>query len=76
MESKIEFRYSDEDLSVSFESQGVTTDEVLEHFVRFMLGMGYDRESIYTGMQEILEEHEDYLKSCAKLEASPLVDLS
>jgi len=54
----------------------VTTDEVLEHFVRFLLGMGYARESIYEGMQEILDEHEDYLKSCAKLDVSPLLDLS
>jgi hypothetical protein len=76
MDSRIEFRYKDEDLTVSFESQGVTTDEVLEHFVRFLLGMGYARESIYEGMQEILDEHEDYLKSCAKLDVSPLLDLS
>ena len=75
MESRIQFRYLDEDLTVSFESQGVTTDEVLEHFVRFLLGIGYARESIYEAMRDLLEEHEDYLKSCAKAKAEPLLSL-
>lgn len=76
MESRIEFKYKDEDLTVSFESQGVTTDEVIEHFVRFLLGMGYERESIYEGMQEILDEYQEYIKRCAEYKHDPLMDLS
>jgi DNA-binding transcriptional regulator YhcF (GntR family) len=75
MKSTIKFQHSNEDLSISFESQGVTTDEVMEHFVQFMLAMGYARESIYEAMRELLEEHEDYLKSCAKAKAEPLLSL-
>jgi DNA-binding transcriptional regulator YhcF (GntR family) len=75
MESTIIFQHFDEDFSIAFESQGVTTDEVLEHFVKFMLAMGYTSESIYEAMRELLEEHEDYLKSCAEIKAESLLSL-
>jgi DNA-binding transcriptional regulator YhcF (GntR family) len=62
----IRFSHSDEDLSISFESQAVTTDEVMSHFIQFLSAMGYARESIHEAMQEIVDEHDDYLKNLDK----------
>lgn len=75
MEDTIKFQHSNEDLAISFESQGVTTDEVMKHFVQFMLAMGYTRESIYEAMRELLEEYEDYVKSSAKIKAESFLSL-
>jgi len=61
--SKLVFSYTDEDSKITYESMGVTTDEVMHHVVCFLLSMGYARESIHSAMQEIVEEHEDYLRN-------------
>lgn len=66
-DSRLTFSHEDGDLKISFESQGVTTDEVMMHFVQFLLGMGYERASIHEAMQEIVDEHEDYLKNYEKM---------
>jgi hypothetical protein len=63
MNSKLVFTYQDEDSKITYESLGVTTDEVMNQFVCFLLSMGYARESIHSAMQEIVEEHEDYLQN-------------
>jgi len=75
MTSKLVFYYKDEDSKITYESLGVTTDEVMNHFVCFLLSMGYARESIHSAMQEIVEEHEDYLQNQPgyKLELAPEV---
>lgn len=67
--SKLTFSYADDDLNFSFESQAVTTDEVMDHFVRFLLGVGYCRHSIQEAMREVVEEHDEYLKAESKLRA-------
>lgn len=59
----LSFLCKEEDFTISFESQGVTSDEVMQHFVQFMVGIGYTRASVHDAMREIVEEHEDYLKS-------------
>ena len=71
--SQLIFTYTDEDSKITYESLGVTTDEVMHHFVCFLLSMGYARESIHDAMQEIVAEHEDYLKNQPdyKLELPP-----
>lgn len=58
MDRTIKFSLKEEDFSICFESEAVTTDEVLAHFVQFMLGCGYAEESIYAGMAECINEHE------------------
>lgn len=63
MDSRLSFHYSDNDLKINFDSEGVTTDEVMDHFIRFLLGIGYQRSSIHLAMQTIVDEHEDYLKN-------------
>lgn len=57
------FICKEEDFKISFESDGVTSDEVMQHFVQFMVGVGYARDSVHDAMREIVEEHDDYLKS-------------
>lgn len=57
------FICKEEDFKISFESEGVTSDEVMQHFVQFMVGVGYTRDSVHNAMREIVEEHDDYLKS-------------
>ena len=59
----ITFLCKEDDFTVSFESQAVTSDELLQHFVQFMVGIGYARDTVQDGMRDIIEEHDDYLKS-------------
>lgn len=67
--NSVRFSHSDEYLTISFESEAVTTDEVMAHFIQFLLGMGYARESIHEVMREIVDEHDDYLKNLDKEKA-------
>lgn len=53
----MKFSLEEDDFQINFQSSAVTTDEVLAHFVQFMLGCGYAQESIYAGMQECIDEH-------------------
>jgi hypothetical protein len=62
-EHKVVFNYQDQDSKIIYESFGITTDEVMNHFVCFLLSMGYARESIHSAMQTIVDEHEDYLQN-------------
>lgn len=63
------FICKEEDFKISFESEGVTSDEVMQHFVQFMVGVGYTRDSVHDAMREIVEEHDDYLKSYEGMKA-------
>lgn len=58
MDSQLVFYYQDEDSKISYESLGVTTDEVMKHFVCFLLAIGYERVSVCSAMQELVEEYE------------------
>ena len=44
-----------------FQTDAVTTDQLLQHFVQFLRGCGYLNESIYDSMGELLREREDYV---------------
>lgn len=69
------FICKEEDFRISFESDGVTSDEVMQHFVQFMVSMGYARDSVHDAMREIVEEHDDYLKSYDGIKARLLPEL-
>lgn len=62
-ERTLTFLCKESDFTISFDSQAVTADDVLQHFVQFMVGIGYGRDSVHECMREIVEEHDDYLKS-------------
>ena len=70
------FLCKESDFTISFESQAVTSDEVMQHFVQFMVGIGYGRDSVHDSMREIVEEHDDYLKTYngMKLDFPPELD--
>lgn len=68
-ERTLTFLCKEDDFTISFESQGVTSHEVMHHFVQFMVGIGYGRETVQDAMRELVEEHDDYLKSYEGLKA-------
>ena len=47
----------------------------MQHFVQFMVSMGYARDSVHDAMREIVEEHDDYLKSYDGIKARLLPEL-
>jgi len=47
----------------------------MQHFVQFMVGIGYGRDSVHESMREIVEEHDDYLKNYDGLKADLPLDL-
>jgi len=63
------FLCKEDDFTISFESHGVTSDEVMQHFVQFMVGIGYGRDSVHDAMREIVEEHDDYIKNYEGMKA-------
>lgn len=67
----MQFILEEDDYKLVLQTDAVTTDQLLEHFVQFLRGCGYLDDSIYDSMKELLEEREDYV---AKLneEASEL----
>ena len=69
------FVCKEEDFKISFESDGVTSDEVMQHFVQFMVGIGYARDSVHDAMREIVEEHDDYLKNYDGIKAQLLPEV-
>lgn len=72
---KVCFICKEKDFTISFDSQGVTSDEVMQHFVQFMVGIGYTRDSVHDAMRELVEEHDDYLKSYEGMKARLLPEL-
>ena len=55
------FILEEDDYKMVFQTDAVTTDQLLEHFVQFLRGCGYLDESIYESMQELVGEHKDYV---------------
>ena len=50
------------DFNCTIESEAVTTDEVIVHLVQFLRGCGYQDESIYDAMREMVQEYDDFLR--------------
>ncbi len=57
-DQRMKFTLEEEEYTIVFQSDGVTTDEILEHFIMFMKGCGYHEDSIYSALQESLDERE------------------
>jgi hypothetical protein len=75
-DQRMKFTLEEEDYTIVFQSDGVTTDEILEHFVMFMKGCGYQEDSIYSSFQETLDEREALSKAHALYDADACKDLT
>jgi hypothetical protein len=75
-DQRIKFTLEEEEYTIVFQSDGVTTDEVLEHFIMFMKGCGYYEDSIYSSLQESLDEREALLKARTLYDAEANKDLA
>jgi hypothetical protein len=74
-DQRMKFTLEEEDYTIAFQSDGVTTDEILEHFIMFMKGCGYNEDSIYSSLQESLDEREALLKATALYDKDASKDL-
>jgi DNA-binding transcriptional regulator YhcF (GntR family) len=74
-DQRMKFTLEEEDYTVVFQSAGVTTDEILEHFIMFMKGCGYNEDSVYTALQESLDEREALSKAAALYDKDACKDL-
>ena len=74
-DQRMKFSLEEENYTIVFQSDGVTTDEILEHFVMFMKGCGYNEDSIYTAFQETIDEREALSKARALYDAGACKDL-
>lgn len=74
-DQRMKFSLEEEDYTIVFQSDGVTTDEILAHFVMFMKGCGYNEDSIYDGFQETLDAREVLSKARALYDAGACKDL-
>ena len=74
-DQRMKFTLEEEEYTVVFQSDGVTTDEILEHFIMFMKGCGYDEDSIYSSLQETIDEREGLSKARALYDAEDNKDL-
>ena len=74
-DQRMKFTLEEEDYTIVFQSDAVTTDEILEHFVMFMKGCGYYEDSIYTAFQETIDEREALSKARALYDAGACKDL-
>ena len=74
-DQRMKFTLEEEDYTIVFQSDGVTTDEILEHFVMFMKGCGYHEDSIYSSFQETLDEREALSKAHALYDVAGCKDL-
>jgi DNA-binding transcriptional regulator YhcF (GntR family) len=75
-DQRMKFTLEEEDYTIVFQSDGVTTDEILEHFVMFMKGCGYHEDSIYSAFQETIDEREALSKARALYDADACKDLA
>jgi len=71
----MKFTLEEEEYTVVFQSAGITTDEILEHFIMFMKGCGYKEDSVYDALQESLDEREALLKAAALYDKDACKDL-
>lgn len=74
-DQRMKFTLEEEEYTVVFQSAGVTTDEILEHFIMFMKGCGYNESSIYAALQESLDEREALSKAAALYDKDACKDL-
>lgn len=58
-EQRMQFILEEDDYKMVFQTDAVTTDQLLEHFIQFLRGCGYLDESIYDSMSELLKERDD-----------------
>jgi len=72
----MKFTLEEEEYTIVFQSDGVTTDEILDHFIMFMKGCGYNEDSIYSALQESLDEREALLKAAAIYNKDACKDLT
>ena len=75
-DQRMKFTLEEEEYTIVFQSDGVTTDEILEHFIMFMKGCGYQEDSIYAALQESLEEREALSKARCLYDAEANKDLA
>ena len=74
-DQRMKFTLEEEEYTVVFQSAGITTDEILEHFIMFMKGCGYKEDSVYDALQESLDEREALLKAAALYDKDACKDL-
>ncbi len=74
-DQRMKFTLEEEEYTIVFQSDGVTTDEILAHFIMFMKGCGYDEDSIYSALQETIDEREGLSKARALYDADACKDL-
>jgi len=74
-DQRMKFTLEEEEYTIVFQSDGVTTDEILGHFVMFMKGCGYQEDSIYSSFQETLDEREALSKARSLYDADACKDL-
>ena len=74
-DQRMKFTLEEEEYTIVFQSDGVTTDEILAHFIMFMKGCGYDEDSIYSSLQENIDEREGLSKARALYDADACKDL-
>jgi hypothetical protein len=55
-DQRLEFILKEDDYTLKFDSNAVTADEVLEHFIQFMRGCGYRGSSIHEAMEALVDE--------------------
>jgi hypothetical protein len=75
-DQRLEFILKEDDYTLKFDSNAVTADEVLEHFIQFMRGCGYRGSSIHEAMEALVEERNRELRDDqeAGLLSKPSVD--
>ncbi len=75
-DQRLEFILKEDDYTLKFDSNAVTADEVLEHFIQFMRGCGYRGSSIHEAMEALIDERNRELRDDqeAGLLSKPSVD--
>ena len=58
-EQRMQFVLEEDDYKMVFQTDAVTTDQLLEHFIQFLRGCGYPDESIYESIAELLRERNE-----------------
>lgn len=75
-EQRMQFILEEDDYKMVFQTDAVTTDQLLEHFIQFLRGCGYLDESIYDSMAELLKEHDDLQQPSTTVAPEADLDLS
>ncbi len=74
-DQRMKFTLEEEEYTIVFQSEGVTTDEILAHFIMFMKGCGYHEDSIYSSLQESIDEREGLSRAAALYDKDSCRDL-